>query len=171
MIDTENTSGEEGKISDIRNLDELIVDFSTELGFKLGDLSTLHTKSYRCVMKKDKSPRPKRLVLTRIDCLDSASYYAKIEEADKIFRFCVHPNVITLYSYWISPAENILYYKTLYLLFEECTVGDLNRCLVTNVLKPSRITVTKYICDLAKGTPLLTQVLGYCTRAEWSTGL
>ena len=133
------------------------VDFSNELGYKVGDLGFVHPRTYRCVLRKDDRSIKKRLVLTRVDCLDLKSYNLKIEEADTFIRFNHHPNVTTLYSYWVSNPTNPMHYKTIYLLFEEATVGDLNRCLVSNPLKPSRTTVTKYICDLAKGLGMLHQ--------------
>lgn len=123
----------------------------------MGDLGYMHTRTYRCCLKKDERLHRKRLVLTRIDCLDMPSYNKKVEEADIFTRFSHHPNVATLHSYWGSIPNDPTYYKTIYMLFEEATVGDLNRCLVNNPLKPSKITVTKYICDLSKGLGMLHQ--------------
>lgn len=111
----------------------------------------LKVRSYRCNLKKDPSSIKKRLILTQIDCLDIDSYERKIEEADRFIRFNHHPNITTLYSYWVCAPESYTSYKSVNLLYEEATVGDLTRCLVQNPLKPSRTTVSKYICDLAKG--------------------
>lgn len=138
-------------------MDDLDVEWTNTLGFKLGDLTFMHTRSYRCTLIKDESPLKKRLILTRVDCMDLESYNWKIQEADKFIRFNHHPNITTLYSYWVSEPITNQHYKTLYMLFEEATVGDIYRCLVCNPLKPSKTTVLKYICDLAKGLGMLHQ--------------
>lgn len=117
----------------------------------------LEVRSFRCTVKKDPSSIKKRLILTIIKCFDQNSYNRKIEEADTFIRYNHHPNVATLYSYWVSAPESADYYKSINMLFEEATVGDLTRCLVLNPLKPSRNTVSKYICDLAKGLGMLHQ--------------
>lgn len=133
------------------------MDYDRHLGFKTGDLGMLKVRSYRCVVRRDQNELKKRLVLTQIKCLDQDSYNKKIEEADTFIRYNHHPNVVTLYSYWVSAAESTDYYKSINMLFEEATVGDLTRCLLHNPLKPSRTTVAKYICDLAKGLGMLHQ--------------
>lgn len=145
------------KIAETRDLDSLVVEWENPLGYRMGDLTFMHTRSYRCNLRKDDKAIKKRLILTRIDCMDQFSYNKKIEEVDKFIRFSHHPNVATLYSYWVSKPTNENYYKTLFVLYEEAMVGDLDRCLVTNPLKPSRTTVSKYICDLAKGLGMLHQ--------------
>lgn len=117
----------------------------------------LKVRSYRCTVKKDPSSIKKRLILTDIVCLDQESYNKKIEEAITFSRYNHHPNVTTLYSYWVAPPDSIDYYKSIHMLYEEATVGDLTRCLILNPLKPSRTTVAKYICDLAKGLGMLHQ--------------
>ena len=133
------------------------VDFRNVLGYRIGDLGNTHPRSFRCSLKKDDRPMKKRLILTKVNCMDLKSYNMKIEEADTFIRFNHHPNITTLYSYWVANGDDPMYYKSIYMLFEEATVGDLNRCLVSNPLKPSRTTVTKYICGLAKGLGMLHQ--------------
>jgi serine/threonine protein kinase len=158
IITTEKQQNDaEMKIAETRDLESLNVDWDHPLGYRMGDLTFMHTKSFRCYLKKDEKPIKKRLVVTRIDCMDQFSYNKKIEEVDKFIRFSHHPNVATMYSYWVSKPINENYYKTMFVLYEEALVGDLDRCLVTNPLKPSRTTVSKYICDLAKGLGMLHQ--------------
>ena len=43
------------------------------------------------------------------------------------------------------------------MLFEECLIGDLEDCVINNPLKPSKKTIMKYVCDLAKGLSILHQ--------------
>ena len=79
----------------------------------------LKVRSYRCTLRKDSSSIKKRLIYTEVICLDLDSYTRKIEEADSFIRFNHHPNITTLYSYWVSAPESLSYYKTINMLFEQ----------------------------------------------------
>jgi hypothetical protein len=149
--DPEKQNEIEALISETQKLDDLEVDYDQSLGFKTGDLGMVRVRSYRCTVRKDPSTIKKRLILSQIICMDLDSYNRKIEEAGSFIRFNHHPNIATLYSYWVTAPESDSYYKSINMLYEEATVGDLTRCLVLNPLKPSKTTVSKYICDLAKG--------------------
>ena len=123
------------------------------LGFKKGDLNLIHSVTYRCKVRD----LEKRLVLKKLDCLDQSVYNAKIHEVDLLKRMAQHPNIVKLYTYWNEDSGDPFTYKSLYLLFEECMVGDIHRCIVQNPLRPSAKTIMKYICDLCKGLTLLHQ--------------
>lgn len=153
-------------ISETQKLEDLDIDYDQGLGFKTGDLGMVRVRSYRCTVRKDPSIIKKRLILTQIICMDLESYDRKIEEAGSFIRFNHHPNIATLYSYWVSAPESVSYYKSINMLYEEATVGDLTRCLVLNPLKPSKTTVSKYICDLAKGSATDNLGLGMLHQSD-----
>lgn len=137
----------------VRSLEPILIDNRKLLGFKRGDLNLIHSTTVRCRHQDSEKP----LVLKKMECLDQSIYNLKIYEIDQHIRFSNHPNIVTLYSYWNEEPDNPFTFKTLFLLFEECLVGDLERCIVQNALKPSNKTIMKYMCDLCKGVTVLHQ--------------
>jgi len=144
--------GGEEKLGEIRGLQDIRIE-SGHLGYWMGECGYLQPCSNRVMV----NGVAKRLVLTRIDCLDHNSYSQKVEEAEKFIRYSHHPNISTLHSYWVQAPRSAHHYRTVYLLYTEYTVGDLHRCLVLNPLRPSTQTINKYLCDIAKGMGLLHQ--------------
>lgn len=119
----------------------------------MGDLNLIHSSTYRCRHKMVDH----KLVLKKMECLDQSIYNLKVHETDLQSRFSHHPNILTLYTYWNEPSDDPFTYKTLYMIFDECLVGDIYSCIITNPLKPSNKSIMKYVCDLAKGLSVLHQ--------------
>ena len=140
-------------LKEISRLDDLIIDTSKRLGFKMGDLNLIHSATYRCRHHL----LDHKLVLKKLECLDQSIYNLKIHETELHQRFSHHPNIVTLYSYWNERSDNPFTYKTIYVILEECLVGDLQSCIISNPIKPSNKSIMKYICDLAKGLAVLHQ--------------
>jgi len=143
-------------LTNIRSKHALNVNKQLNLGFPKGELNTVNSVIHRCTPIGSDD----RLIIRRLECLSEDGYTQKIHELDLFERMSKHPNIVTLYSYWSEDPDdpdNPFVYKYLYLLFEECMVGDVQRTIVQNPLRPSIKTITKYICDLAKALALLHQ--------------
>jgi serine/threonine protein kinase len=138
-------------LKDIRSLHDLLVDWSRSLGAKTGNINMVHNESHRCRHRMVDH----KLVVKKIECLDQAIYNQKIIECDQHSRFSHHPNILTQHTYWNESTDNPFHYKSIYVIYDECLVGDINSCIVTNPLKPSYKSIMKYICDLSKGLTVL----------------
>jgi hypothetical protein len=53
-------------IKEIHSLDDLVIDTSKRLGFKMGDLNLIHSSTYRCRHHM----LDHKLVLKKLECLD-----------------------------------------------------------------------------------------------------
>jgi serine/threonine protein kinase len=119
----------------------------------MGNLNLLSSSTFRCkhVLLDN------RLVVKKIDCVDQYIYTQKINEIDQHARFSHHPNIMTNHSYWNENTDDPFIYRSIFVLYEECRVGDIQSCIITNPLKPSNKSIMKYTCDLAKGLSVLHQ--------------
>ena len=84
------------ELSGIKSIDEIVIDHSSVLAIKRGDLAIIQGEVFKC---SPAAPhlRDIPLVLKRMDCVDRRIYDLKIYELDTFMRFRGHPNIITLY--------------------------------------------------------------------------
>ena len=95
----------EMELSGIRSVDEVLIDHSSVLAIKRGDLAIIQGEVFKC---RPSAPHLKNipLVLKRLDCVDRRIYDLKVYECDTFMRFRGHPNIISLFSYWSEKASN-----------------------------------------------------------------
>jgi serine/threonine protein kinase len=140
----------ESPIYEVKSLDVLDLDLSKTLSYKKGDLNLIQSNTVRCRMK-DPTLETTKLVIKRLDCLDQNVYNLKIHETETMQRLGQNVSIVKLYSYWQETPDNPFIYRSLYQLFEECVLGDLESTVLCSALQPSKRTVIKYACGIAKG--------------------
>jgi len=140
----------EMELSGIKSVDEVLIDHSSVLAIKRGDLAIIQGEVFKC---SPAAPhlRDIPLVLKRMDCVDRRIYDLKIYELDTFMRFRGHPNIISLYTYWAEKASSPYQYRSLVCLVEEALLGDLLKTVVLNPVRPSNRLGMKYLCDISKG--------------------
>ena len=81
-------------LREIKSLDDLVIDTSKRLGFKMGDLNLIHSSTHRCKHHLIDH----KLVVKKLECLDQSIYNLKVHETNQHQKFSSHPNFVTLYS-------------------------------------------------------------------------
>lgn len=93
----------------------------------------------------------RKLVLKKLDCLDQNVFNLKIHETETMQRLGQNSSICQLYAYWQEIPDNPFIYRTLYQLFEECELGDLESTVICSAIQPPKRTIVKYACGIAKG--------------------
>lgn len=95
----------EMELSGIKSIDEIMIDHTSVLAIKRGDLAIIQGEVFKCTPIAPHL-RDIPLVLKRLDCIDRRLYDLKVYELDTFMRFRGHPNIISLYSYWAEKASS-----------------------------------------------------------------
>jgi len=93
----------EVELSQIRSVQEILIDHSIVLTMKRGDLAIIQGEVFKCVPA---APHLQHipLIVKRLDCVDRRIFDLKVHECDTFMRFKGNPNIVTLFSYWSERA-------------------------------------------------------------------